>query len=252
MRYRIWVLVLATTSILLSCGVNSNIMFKEAEGTEVNSSEIPLKPTDEYRLSVDDKITFTLATNEGAVIIDGPDEISGANGTGVAMEYVVRSNGKVELPKLGKVYVAGLTVEECEDTLEALFSVEYQDPFVQVHVTNQRVIVFTGNGSDAQVIPLTNSNTTLLEVIALAGGIADRGKANTVKLIRKVDNERKVYVMDLSVMEGLKYTDLVVQGNDYIYVEPSPELAKEVVEKVLPITSLITTTILLITFLLNF
>jgi polysaccharide export outer membrane protein len=89
------------------------------------------------------------------------------------------------------------------------------------------------------VVPLQNTNTTLMEVIAMAGGIAERGKANTVKLMRLVDGERKVYVMDLSVIEGIKFTDLVVQANDYIYVEPAPELGKEVVEKVFPLVSLL-------------
>ena len=118
-------------------------------------------------------------------------------------------------------------------------------------MTNQRVIVFPGNGSDARVVQLTNPNTTLLEAIALAGGIADRGKANTVKLMRIENGERIVYVMDLSVIEGLKFTDMIVQANDYIYVEPAPELGKEVIEKIIPVTSLITTFILLVTFIAN-
>ena len=127
-----------------------------------------------------------------------------------------------------------------------LFSGEYVEPFVQVKVTNQRVIVFPGNGSDAKVIPLMNSNTTLMEALAQAGGITDRGKANTIKLMRKVDGKRVVYGIDLSTMDGLQYVDMIVQANDYIYVEPTPEIGKQVAQNVVPIVSLISSAIVII------
>ncbi len=231
-----------------SCGINSNLMFKQAKGEENNDS-IPLQPAEAYRISPDDKITFTLSTNNGAEIISGVSGVSeeGKGQVKSTTEYLVRRNGEVELPVLGIVKVAGLTVEECEDKLIELFSTEYQNPFIQVKITNQRVIVFPGNGSDATVVHLQNSNTTLMEALALAGGITDRGKANTVKLMRKVNGERQVYVIDLSTIEGLKYVDMIVQANDYIYVEPTPELAKEISEDVVPIVSLLSSAIVIFT-----
>jgi polysaccharide export outer membrane protein len=238
--------------ITASCGVNSNLMLKQAKGTEVNSEEIPLYPKEEYKIAVNDKVAFQLYVNEGADLVDGKNEVSvGAEGQLTSTEYTVRSNGQVELPKIGKVEAVGMTIEQFEDTLQILYSSEYKKPFVKAQITNQRVIVFPGDGSEAKVVPLHNTNTTLMEVIATAGGIADRGKANTVKLMRLVNGERKVYVMDLSVIEGLKFTDLVVQANDYVYIEPSPELGKEIVERIIPITSLLASLTLLITILTN-
>jgi len=248
-RRTVWLVLIL---VFASCGVNSNLMLKQAKETEVNSDEIPLRPTEEYKIAVNDKLAFQLYVNEGADLLDGKTEISiAADGKSEQVEYVVRANGQVELPKLGKVEAAGKTIEAFEDTLQTLFASDYKDPFVKAQITNQRVIVFPGSGSDAQVVPLTNTNTTLMEVIALAGGIADRGKANTVKLMRIVDGERKVYVMDLSVIEGLKFTDLVVQANDYIYVEPAPELGKEVVDRLLPLAQVLTSLAILVTVISN-
>ena len=241
-------LLFASTLLFQSCGINSNLMFKQAKGEENNDS-IPLQPVAAYRISPDDKITFTLSTNNGSDIIEGISGVSeNGNKQGKATtEYFVRRNGDVEIPVLGIVNVGGLTVEECEDKLIELFSTEYQQPFVQVRITNQRVIVFPGNGSDATVVQLKNSNTTLMEALALAGGITDRGKANTVKLMRRIDGERKVYVIDLSTIEGLKYVDMIVQANDYIYVEPTPEIAKEIAKDVVPIVSLLSSAIVIFT-----
>lgn len=244
--------IIAITSLFLlgcltqSCGVNSNVMFKQAKD-EVKYDSIPLNPTEVYKISQDDKITFTLTTNNGTDIIENMSGISKDNKSqNLNTEYIVRANGEVELPIVGKIKIAGLTVEQAEDTLVELFSDEYIEPFVQVKITNQRVIVFPGNGSDAKVIPLMNSNTTLMEAIAQAGGITDRGKANTIKLMRKVDGKRVVYVIDLSTIEGLQYVDMIVQANDYIYVEPTPEIGKQVAQNVVPIVSLISSAIVII------
>ena len=88
-----------------------------------------------------------------------------------------------------------------------------------------------------------------MEAIALAGVNTDRGKANTVKLMRRVNGTRKVYVLDLSVIEGLKYVDMVVQANDYIYIEPNPQIAREVVKEVAPIVSILSSAIVVITII---
>ena len=64
--------------------------------------------------------------------------------------------------------------------------------------------------------------------------------------MRKVNGERLVYTLDLSTMEGLKYVDMIVQANDYIYVEPTPELAKEISEDVVPIVSLISSAVFIL------
>ena len=230
--------------ILQSCGINSNMMFKQPKGDQ-NLQKIPMEPTEAYKISPDDKIAFSLSTNNGAQLIEG---LSGSSGSvrvtrdgGGELVYLVRSNGFVELPVLGKIKVAGLTIEECEDKLVDLFSVEYKEPFVQVEITNNRIIIFPGSGSDARVVALTNTNTTLMEAIALAGGITDRGKANTVKLMRIVNDKREIYIMDFSTVEGLQYSDILVQANDYIYIEPTAELAEGISKGLGPILSLFST-----------
>jgi polysaccharide export outer membrane protein len=225
-------------------------MFKVPKG-EVNFDSIPMFPVEDYRISPDDKITFEMYTNDGAVIIDNMSGVSPNRVNAASIrEYVVRSNGEVELPVIGKINIEGLTIEQCEDTLVSKFT-SYQDPFIQVRVTNQRVIVFPGNGSDAKVIPLINSNTTLMEAIAQAGGITERGKANTVKLMRKVNGKREVYGMDLSTIDGLRHVDMIVQANDYIYVEPTPDLAKELREDVVPVVSLVSSALFIFSAILS-
>lgn len=244
--------LIAALLLIQSCGVNSNIMFKTPKGEAVIKDSIPMFPVADYRISIDDKINFKIYTNNGSKLIESMSGIDNTVSDKVDRgEYVVRSNGKVELPVVGLVNAENATVEQFEDTLVKLFSSQYKDPFVQVKVTNQRVIIFPGGGGDAKVIPLANANTTLMEVIASAGGIAERGKANTVKIIRKENGERKIYQLDLSTVQGLKYVDMIVQANDYIYVEPNDDLAKEVIKDIAPIVAILSNLVILYTVITN-
>lgn len=77
-----------------------------------------------------------------------------------------------------------MSTRALEDQLEAFLSKDYLLPFVQIRLTNQRVTIFPGKNA-AQVITLHNTNTSLIEVIALANGIREDGRANSIKLIRK-------------------------------------------------------------------
>src|SRR5690606_25679187 len=99
---------------------------------------------------------------------------------------------------------------------------------------------------------LNNNNTTLMEVIALSGGITERGRAKRIKLIRNVNGERKVYLLDLSTIDGLKYTDLIVQNGDYIYVEPVPELGRELLKEIAPVVSIISSAAIIISVVSKF
>lgn len=237
--------------LLNSCGINSNLMFKTPKGVEERTDSIPLRPATEYKISTDDKFTFALYTQNGEQILRNMTGVSNVNVGSQGQEYMVRRDGTAEIPLKGMIKVSGLTVHQLEDTLSKLYMREYQNPFVQVKLTNQRVIVFPGSGGDAKVIPLQNNNTTLMEALALAGGIAERGKANRIKLMRTDGQTRVVYVLDLSTVDGLKYADMVVQANDYIYVEPSERVGREVVQGTAPILSMISTAILILSLILN-
>ena len=241
--------MLIFASGLLSCNVNRNLMFRSPKTTQDTAADSLLfKPAAEYTISHDDKFTFALYTNDGKQIIESMAGVSDKTAAIAQPEFIVRQNGAADLPKLSQpLVVQGLTVKQLEDTLAKLYSKEYQDPFVQVKITNQRVIVFPGGGSDAKVIPLQNNNTTLMEVIAQAGGIAERGRADKVKIMRTLGVKREVFELDLSTIEGLKYADIVVQANDYIYVEPSEQLTREFVKDAAPVISLLSSALIIFT-----
>lgn len=200
-----------------------------------------------YKIEANAIIVLRIFSNDGFKLIDLANSANNTNFR-FEIEYTVDPNGYCKLPLVGNVKLSGLTINEGQTLLEELYSEYYVKPFVTLKVSNKRVIVFPGNGGDAKVLYLTNNNTTVIESLALAGGIAEDGKAYKVKLIRNDQNAKpKVYLMDLSKIDGLVAGNSVVMANDIIYVEPRYRLARTLVTEITPIVSLITSTILIYT-----
>jgi polysaccharide export outer membrane protein len=60
-----------------------------------------------------------------------------------------------------------------------------------------------------------------------------------------------VYILDLSTIEGLKFVDMVVQANDYIYVEPNPDVVRGIVAEIAPVLSTLSSVFIIITVIRN-
>lgn len=245
--------------LLGSCAnVNSNILFKISKNSKFKYDTIPLVPEEDFKLAPGDRFNFLFGTNNGEKIILSQSGVTGSNGqtnggnnntimqnsSQNRLTYLVRQDGIANIPLLDEVYVAGKTIVELENYIKVLLSTNYINPYVQIRVTNQRVIVFPGRG-DAQVVNLRNANTSLLEVIALAGGIRNEARSNSIKLMRKMKNgKREIYLIDLSTISGLNNAQMIVQSNDYIYIDFKPRYASAVLQELTPWLSLLTTSLL--------
>jgi len=196
-----------------------------------------------YLLAPNDIISFQIFTNDGFKMVD---VINNAQASYfVKAEAPIEADGTIKMPMVGRVKLAGLTVQDAEKKLESLYAEFYIKPFVRLSVNNKRVIVFPGNNAVAKVIPLQNNNTTVLEAIALAGGIPEDGKAYKVKLIRTLpDGKSVVYLLDLSTIDGLSQGQTTVLANDIIYVEPRYRPVQAFVRDISPILSLLLSTLI--------
>lgn len=246
MRFFKFFLFLSIVGWFSSCKVfRSNLMLNTNKEYTYDKIVDSLSKQD-YKIDENDILNVQIFSNDGFKIVD----LAGTNQMQrfFELDYVVGRDDSCKLPLVGKVKLAGLNIKEATKHLEQLYSIYYVKPFVYLTIKNKRVIVFPGNGGAARVLNLTNNNTTVIEVLALSGGIAEDGKAYKVKLIRNQDNEKpKVYLMDLSKIEGIAVGNTVVMANDIIYVEPRYRLAKTLVSELTPIISLISSTVLLYT-----
>ncbi|MGB0170796.1 MAG: polysaccharide biosynthesis/export family protein [Flavobacteriales bacterium] len=244
------VLLVLSTLGWTGCTINRNIMFRPPSDFAFD----PFNPISDvnYRIAPNDLISFQLYANKGERLLSmtAGTTAGGVNGQGGNMQmmnqnnrfvYEVRPDGTVELPELGPVQLSGLNIDEAETKLEKAYSENYKDPLALIEVTNQRVLVFPGEAGVASVVSLTNPNTSLLEVLALSGGIRGRGDARNVKLIRRGERRPTIHQFDLSTIDGLQYANTTVQAGDIVYVEPLPQYASEVLADIAPVLSLLGT-----------
>lgn len=201
----------------------------------------------EYRITPNDIIAFNVYTNDGFKLIDLTTSAASVSAPMTSINnsinqtlFLVEPDGQIKLPIIGKVKVSGMTVREAEKFLEGQYATFYNKPFVMIRVTNRRVMVFSGSGGLGSVVTLDNENTHLIEAIARAGGITNSGKAYKIKLIRGDLRNPKVMQIDLSTIEGMKQSNLMLQANDIIYVEPVPRMSQEILQQITPIIGVIT------------
>ncbi len=243
-----------------SCTINKDLLFRTPKDYEYAVPPDSLGPS--AKLAPNNFITMNFFTGNGYMLVEmgiGSSMLSQGNMQGGqqqmmmmrggGMQYLIDRDGTAKMPVIGRVKLEGLTIREAERYLESLYAQYYNEPYIILNVQNNRAIVSPGAGGTATVIPLTNNNTTLMEALAMAGGVNQRGIASRVKLIRQNEEtkEREVYLIDLSTVEGLNEADLIIQPNDIIYVEPLPLLAREFIQEISPVITLITTSVSLIT-----
>lgn len=246
--WRVGTAVASLVLLATGCTVNRDIMFKTPVDYAFDQLPDSVPPT--FEIQPNDNLQFRLFANGGFRMIDFVSD-EGANAMTVqrmTFTYVVEHDGMVKLPIIGRVPISGLTLRQAEMMLEDKYSASYKDPFVQLQVSNRRVVVFNGGGGTAKVIPIENNNPTLLEVIGMAGGLDSRGNAHKVKVFRRKDGEkgRYVYQFDLSDIDGLPYGDMIMQGDDVVYVQPNADIAREVLQDLTPVISLLTSVVLVI------
>ncbi len=237
-----------------SCTVNSHHMLKTPRDYVFDT--VPQKFDIEYTIATGDLLQYRLYSNAGYMLIDITSGNAGGNNLLMRtnnITYLVRQDSMVKLPILGDVNLVGMKIKDAEFYLEQLYGDFYVDPYLNLEVTNKRIIVFPGSGNNAQVVTLANNTTTLMEALARVGGISGNSWAKNIKIIRETSEGTKVYKIDLSTIEGYNESGhFIVQANDIIYVTPTPNLAREILQDISPVVSLVTSTFLVWTTLRRF
>jgi polysaccharide export outer membrane protein len=193
-------------------------MFKVA-----NSEVIQLQVVEaerNYTIQKNDILQLEVYTNKGERLIDPDLELAkGEDGQQIAEarvtpSYLVAVDGTVKFPMVGALKLDGLKLREAEEILQKEYGSYYQGSFVILKHINRRVVILGAPGG--QVVPLVNENMRLVEVLAIAKGIGNDGKAANIRVLRG----DKVLLADLSTFDGYLKNNMVMESGDIVYVEP--------------------------------
>ena len=208
---------LGQTATSAGSAVQSSQTFAE----KLAASPIANAPVDkgEYILGTGDQLT---------VQVFGADDLP-------PRPIEVGPDGKINVPMVGKVQAAGVSVRNLETNLTARYRVYFKDPQVAVSVTDYRSepVTVVGAVNNPSVIQLRGP-TRLMQAISMAGGLrADAG--DKVLITRPLQAEQqgttsfdpkdpnaKFYVkpVDLeNIIDGTDpSTNVLIEANDVITV----------------------------------
>jgi polysaccharide export outer membrane protein len=132
--------------------------------------------------------------------------------------YLVDQKGNIELPRIGIIHAEGITKDQLAEAIKTKLKDQLTDPVVIIRFTNFRIIVIGEVGSPGvKTVPV--ENLTLLEALAMAGDITEFGKKKDVKIIREVNGQRQLGIIDVTTSKMFESPYYQLQQNDVIMVE---------------------------------
>lgn len=220
--------------VLAGCSSSKNVpYFKNVDQVDLSKSE----GLYDARIMPKDMLTITVSTTDPDaaspfnLTISGTVSITGnlSSSSNALQTYLVDNNGDINYPILGKVHVAGLTKNQCQDFLTEKikpFLAKTETPIVTVKMSSFRVTVI-GEVNKPCVIPVSTEKMSILEALAHAGDLSIYGKRDNVMLIRENSNGQKsIHRLNLNDAGLINSPYYYLQQNDVVYVEPNGVKAK--------------------------
>jgi polysaccharide export outer membrane protein len=138
-------------------------------------------------------------------------------GTG-GMQAVVDIDGNIELPKIGKIKVAGLSKEAVKDTITNAYKEYLVNPIVSVKFGNFRFSVMGEVGAPGN-FEVTDEKVNIFEAVTRAGDLTQYAVRDNVKIIREINGKREIIAVNLNDKKILNSPNFYLNRYDIIYVE---------------------------------
>lgn len=158
----------------------------------------------EYRVAVNDLLEIS--------VYEEPD-----------LTKVVRvgADGTIFYPLLGNIYIKGLTPKELEAKITEMLAQDYLvSPQVSILIKEHSKISVLGQVDKPGAYEL-KTGITIVDAIALAGGITDKGDKTRVKRIRERAGKKETVEINLNTISKDIYAgkEMLLEPNDVVIVE---------------------------------
>lgn len=139
----------------------------------------------------------------------------------LSAEVAVRPDGRITLPLLNDIVAAGLTPDELRERIQQAASryVEGPNATVVVKQINSRKVFVTGKVAKPGTYPLMGP-TTVLQMIAMAGGLMDFAKSDRIVVMRTLAGNTETFKFnykDVSKSKNLQQ-NIALKPGDTILV----------------------------------
>ncbi len=165
--------------------------------------------------------------------------------------YSISDSGYIQLPVLGKLRIAELTINQCRDLIQIQTEKYLKDGIAVVKLLSFKVTIL-GEVKKPGVITNLKDNLTIFEGLGLAGDFTDYAQRTNVLLMRQTPDgitTTRVNLQDKNLLFSEAY---YLVPNDILVVEPRKgKLFNMNAPNVAISLSIISTTLLLINLILK-
>ncbi len=226
---KIWLLFVLSGWLILSSCVN------QKKATYFNnlpdSSYIPLAvlTAPQQPIQINDILYIRIGGESEKTVQYINQYLVGGNGAAIGvspgvggggLQFTVDINGNIDLPKVGKIKVLGLTKDQAKDTIKTAYSEYLQDPIISLDLSPFKFAVL-GEVKAPGYYSVQNERINIFEAMALAGDMTEYAKKNDVKIIRQAaDGTREIIGLNFNDKSILNSPYYYLNRYDIIFVEP--------------------------------
>jgi polysaccharide biosynthesis/export protein len=134
--------------------------------------------------------------------------------------FLVNSEGYIDLPSLGRLKAAGLSIKELREDIFTRVSKDLLNPSVNVRLINFKVSVM-GEVTIPGSIQVESERITILEALAKVGDFTPYSDRRHVMVIREKNGVREIGDLNLKDTKFFTSPYYFLQQNDVVYVEPT-------------------------------
>lgn len=218
-------LILAGGLIISSCAGFKRVTYVNPDEKGLYDS-LYQKSKGEYKLQTGDILYIRIITpdEESDRLFNpssrGSGNMGGQSGGGPHIfGYSVSDSGFIDMPVIGDVHVAGLTLDETKARVK-----NHADQYLKKYELIVKLYTFRysmlGEVGGPGQYTAQQEQLNILEAIAMAGGLTYSANFNEVVVLRHTDQGVKTHIIDLTDDDLLASEAYYVMPNDIIYARP--------------------------------
>lgn len=198
-------------------------------GPEFPPAGQPIPPPADPTIQPGDGLAISIQAEEPSLVqpfnFGGNTSQSSASATGSGVlpggaNYQVNLIGEIDLPQIGAMKVAGLTVTQARDSIIARLKPYVKEPFVALRRLPLFRFSVLGDVRSPNTFVLNEERITLLQAIGMAGDINKSGNRDHILIVRESNGKQVFAHVSLRDRGIFQSPYFYLQPNDMIYVEP--------------------------------
>lgn len=211
-----------------SCSTKKDILYiqdlSSKKNIEVNYVDYLLKPDDILKIDINSENQESLLAFNS---IPTTAEMNVSKTALLYNGYIINNDGNIFFPSIGKLYVAGKTIDEVRVEIYDFLTKGgfLTNPTIDIKLINAFFTIL-GEVNSPGKYDFNQNNLNIFEAIGMAGDLTINGRRDNVKLIREIGDKRNVFSYDLTSSNILESENFQIFSGDLIIVSPNSSRIK--------------------------